>query len=158
MSTITALEPPADATDDNEDALRSRTLYRAMWRWHFFAGLFAIPVIVLLCLSGLVYLFKPQIWGLMYGDLQNVTPSSQTVTYEQQLAAVEKAYPGAEVSAVHTPASATRSTIVNIATTDGKELAVYVNPYNAEVLGHRNPATATRPPTSWISPCNCTGR
>ncbi len=145
MSTIATLEPlaepPPDATDANEDALRSRTLYRAMWRWHFFAGLFAIPVIVLLCLSGLVYLFKPQIWGLTYGDLQNVTPSSQTVTYEQQLAAVGKAYPGAEVSGVHTPPSATRSTLFTIATADGKDLAVYVNPYSGEVLGHRNPAT-----------------
>ncbi|MGH3889220.1 MAG: PepSY-associated TM helix domain-containing protein [Pseudonocardiaceae bacterium] len=133
--------PPIPSADDADEGVRSRSLYRAMWRWHFFAGLFAIPVIVLLCLSGLVWLFKPQIWGLMYGDLQNVTPSSQTVTYEQELAAVEKAYPGAKVSAVHTPPSATRSTIFDIATADGKDLSVYVNPYGGEVLGHRNNTT-----------------
>lgn len=139
MATVEA--PPTVPADDPDAGVRSRSLYRAMWRWHFFAGLFAIPVIVLLCLSGLVWLFKPQIWGLMYGDLQNVPPSSQTVTYERQLTAVEQAYPGAAVSAVHTPPSATRSTIYDIATADGRDLSVYVNPYSGEVLGHRNNAT-----------------
>lgn len=111
MPTITRpLGPPADAFDDNEDALRSRTLYRAMWRWHFYAGLLVIPVIVLLCLSGIVYLFKPQIYGLMYGTMQTVTPAERTVSYQQQRDVVERAYPGATVTAILTPSEPTRST------------------------------------------------
>ena len=35
--------------------------YRIIWRWHFYAGLFCLPFIVVLSLSGAVYLFKPQI-------------------------------------------------------------------------------------------------
>ncbi|WP_264817762.1 PepSY domain-containing protein, partial [Acidomonas methanolica] len=34
---------------------------RTVWRWHFFAGLFCLPFVVLLCLTGTIYLFKPQI-------------------------------------------------------------------------------------------------
>ena len=35
--------------------------YRAVWRWHFYAGLFCIPFVLVLSISGLIYLFKPQI-------------------------------------------------------------------------------------------------
>lgn len=98
MSTITRpLGPPADATDDG-DAMRSRGLYRTMWRWHFYAGLLVIPVIVLLCLSGIVYLFKPQIYGLMYGKMQTVTPAERTVSYQQQRA--NGVYDGAKSTTV----------------------------------------------------------
>ena len=54
---------------------RQKSLYRAVWRWHFYAGLFAIPVIVLLSVTGIIYLFKPQLNDLMYGDAMNVTPA-----------------------------------------------------------------------------------
>jgi uncharacterized iron-regulated membrane protein len=35
--------------------------YRAIWRWHFYAGLFCIPFVTVLAVSGSIYLFKPQI-------------------------------------------------------------------------------------------------
>lgn len=34
---------------------------RTLWRWHFFAGLFCLPFVAFLSLTGTVYLFKPQI-------------------------------------------------------------------------------------------------
>ena len=36
-------------------------LYRSVWRWHFYAGLFVIPFVLLLSVTGAIYLFKPQI-------------------------------------------------------------------------------------------------
>lgn len=36
-------------------------LYRAIWRWHFYAGLFIIPMILILSVTGAMYLFKPQV-------------------------------------------------------------------------------------------------
>ena len=35
--------------------------YRTVWRWHFYAGLFCLPFIIVLSLTGAIYLFKPQI-------------------------------------------------------------------------------------------------
>jgi uncharacterized iron-regulated membrane protein len=113
-------------------------LFRAVWRWHFYAGLFSIPVIVLLCLTGIVYLFKPQLNSLLYSRLLNVAPASQTVTYQQQLDAVERAYPDAEVSMVVTPHVAERSTQVDLVTAQGQNLSVFVNPYSGQVLGQRD--------------------
>ncbi len=121
------------------DPGRSRTLYRAVWRWHFYAGLFAIPVIVLLSLTGIIYLFKPQLNQLMYGDLMKVAPASQAVPYEQQREAVLGRFPGASIDGLHTPDKATRSTQFEITTAAGQARAVFVDPYTGEVLGSRGP-------------------
>jgi uncharacterized iron-regulated membrane protein len=121
-------------------------LYRAVWRWHFYAGLFAIPVIVMLCLTGTVYLFKPQIEGLLYGHLMHVTPGARTVSYQGQLQAVQEAYPKASVSSVTPPLSPGGVTEFEIVRKGvGKKLAdfaldysVFVNPHTGRIIGHRD--------------------
>ncbi|MCA3728253.1 MAG: PepSY domain-containing protein, partial [Phenylobacterium sp.] len=35
--------------------------HRTVWRWHFYAGLFCIPFVIVLSLTGAAYLFKPQV-------------------------------------------------------------------------------------------------
>ena len=32
-------------------------LYRTIWRWHFYAGLFVLPFILILSVTGSIYLF-----------------------------------------------------------------------------------------------------
>ncbi len=36
-------------------------LHRAVWRWHFYAGLVCLPFLILLSVTGSVYLFKDEI-------------------------------------------------------------------------------------------------
>ena len=43
MSTSTAAQPEAAA---------SSRLYRAVWRWHFYAGLYVIPFLMMLAVTG----------------------------------------------------------------------------------------------------------
>jgi uncharacterized iron-regulated membrane protein len=43
--------------------------YRTVWRWHFYAGLFVIPFMLILAATGLIYLFKPQLDAAMYHNL-----------------------------------------------------------------------------------------
>jgi uncharacterized iron-regulated membrane protein len=86
----------------------------------------------------IVYLFKPQLNSLLYSRLLTVTPASQTVTYQQQLDAVKRAYPDAEVSMVVTPHVAERSTQFDLVTAQGQNLSVFVNPYSGQVLGQRD--------------------
>ncbi len=37
--------------------------YRAMWRWHFYAGLIVLPVLALMAVTGALYLYTciPQV-------------------------------------------------------------------------------------------------
>jgi uncharacterized iron-regulated membrane protein len=109
--------------------------YRVVWRWHFYAGLFVIPFMLMLSLTGIFYLFKPQLDRLMHRDLMYVTPQRHQVPAIEQLAAVRQAYPGAQVVSFQPSASAERSAEASIRTADGRNLTVYINPYNKQVLG-----------------------
>lgn len=40
---------------------QGRRLYRAVWRWHFYAGVFCVPFVIWLSITGSIYLFRPQI-------------------------------------------------------------------------------------------------
>ena len=60
------------ADTSNEADPAGPKLFRTIWRWHFYAGLLVIPILVVLCISGIVYLFKPQIDGVFYGHLRDV--------------------------------------------------------------------------------------
>jgi uncharacterized iron-regulated membrane protein len=86
----------------------------------------------------IVYLFKPQLNSLLYSRLLNVSPATHTVTYQQQLDAVEREYPNATILSIATPHVAERSTQFDLTTERGQNLSVFVNPYNGQVLGQRD--------------------
>ena len=39
----------------------ARSRYFMTWRWHFYAGLYVIPFMLMLCMTGLVMLFDDEI-------------------------------------------------------------------------------------------------
>ena len=59
--------------------------YNLAWRWHFYAGLFVAPFMVMLALTGIIYLFKPQLDSLMYSSLLNVPAGHHTVPADELL-------------------------------------------------------------------------
>ena len=67
--------------------------YNLAWRWHFYAGLFVAPFMVMLALTGIIYLFKPQLDPLMYGSLLNVPAGHHSVPADDLLKRVKEAYP-----------------------------------------------------------------
>lgn len=72
--------------------------YRTVWRWHFYAGLFVIPFMLVLATTGIIYLFKPQLDALMYHPQMFVQQKGVMLPYTQQLEAASIAYPDANVS------------------------------------------------------------
>ena len=59
------------------------SFYNLAWRWHFYAGLFVAPFMILLSLTGIIYLFKPQLDSLMYSDLLTVTPAHHQLSADE---------------------------------------------------------------------------
>ncbi|GAB2800504.1 PepSY domain-containing protein [Halomonas shantousis] len=110
-------------------------LYRAVWRWHFYAGLMVIPFLILLAVTGALYLFDNEIDQWLYADRMQVEAEGATpVSPQTQLTAALEAQPG-EVFRYVTPAASDRATEIDILTSDGDQQAVFVNPYTAEVTG-----------------------
>ena len=125
-------ERPADTTNK---------FYLATWRWHFYAGVYVVPFLIMLALTGLIMLYQDQIAAYQYGDRLFVTPAATQTTASVQLQAVQTAYPEATVSQYILPIAADRSSQFSIATVDGQELTIFVNPYSAQVLGSLDPST-----------------
>lgn len=116
----------------------SNRFYRTVWRWHFYAGLFVIPFMLILGTTGIIYLFKPQLDAAMYHNLMFVQPGNAALPYTEQVQIAQMAYPEAVVTKF-TPSLATdRSAEVVVATADARNLAVFVNPYVGKVLGVRD--------------------
>ena len=82
-STYQGEQPRADATGG--------LLYRLVWKWHFLASLYVLPFMLMLSLTGGIYLYKHQIEAWLYADAFNVTPAAEPLSYEDQIAAVEAA-------------------------------------------------------------------
>lgn len=118
-------------------------LFRAYWRWHFYASFLVIPVLLVLAGTGLVYLLRFQIEPVLHADLMKVSAPANTarVSYEDQKEAVFDAYPGAKVTSVLEPSARDRSTDITISTINGETREVYVDPYSGKVLGSLNPDT-----------------
>ncbi|MFS2071625.1 PepSY-associated TM helix domain-containing protein [Pseudomonas sp. CT11-2] len=111
--------------------------YNLAWRWHFYAGLFVAPFMVMLALTGIVYLFKPQLDPLMYGSLMNIPAGHHTVAADDLLKRVKEAYPQARIKQYLPPVNAERSAqfvVIN----EGHELNVFIDPYHGDILGEQD--------------------
>lgn len=54
--------------------LSSDAIYRAVWRWHFYAGLLCLPFLISLSATGALYLFKDEINGSLFAYRTKVAP------------------------------------------------------------------------------------
>ena len=117
-------------------------LFRAFWRWHFYASFLVVPVLLVLATTGLVYLFRFQLEPLLTPDLLTAeAPSEATIAqpYAAQLAAVERELPDATMLSMAEPREEGRPTVFSVVTASGEGRDVYVNPYGAQVLGSQDP-------------------
>lgn len=118
-------------------ATNSSRGYRTLWRWHFYAGLFVMPFLVVLAISGTIYCFQPQIEPLLYPHRLVVTPSASTRLSEDALLASARAAmpPEAVATTARIAARSERSAEFIFRLPNGRKESVYVNPYDGAVLG-----------------------
>jgi uncharacterized iron-regulated membrane protein len=111
--------------------------YSLIWRWHFYAGLFVLPFILILSVTGSIYLFKPQIerWEerayLGLGTAGAVSP-------DRQLGVVMAANPGARFDSYRLPRQAGDAAMIQLSLSDGSQRQVFVSP-QGKVLGNLTP-------------------
>ncbi|NNB30236.1 PepSY-associated TM helix domain-containing protein [Pseudomonas fragi] len=113
------------------------SFYNLAWRWHFYAGLFVAPFMILLALTGIIYLFKPQLDPLLYDHLLTVTPTHHGLSADEQLSRVQTAYPQGHISQYLPPINRERSGQF-VLSSAGRELNVFINPYTGQILGEQD--------------------
>ena len=104
----------------------------AVWRWHFYAGLYVIPFLLMLAVTGLIMLWIAVLTGI--GDEKLTIPRGEHLLEVSALtAAAEAAVPGSTATQYVAPMSpdhiATVAVLAGEATT-----GVTLNPYTGEVL------------------------
>ncbi len=126
--TIQTLQP-------DSATLGAGSFYRAIWRWHFYAGLLILPFLIWLATTGGLFVFKEQIDGYFHKELKTVpAPLSATRRHSEIVAAALTAHAGKLFK--YTPApSPSVSAEVGIESATGERLSVYVDATRAEVLG-----------------------
>ncbi len=109
-------------------------LYRAVWRWHFYAGLLIMPFLILLAVTGALYLFKPEIEHVVYRDMIEVSERGQPASPSAIETSVEHALRG-EMLQVILPERPDRSVRALVRIPSGDVRTAYLDPYDARFLG-----------------------
>ena len=117
-------------------ASSSNDVYRAIWRWHFYAGLIAIPFLIILAVTGSLYLFRDEIDGTFFAH-RNVVAAQigEGLSASALVGDAEDAVPGGRASAFREPKGPEASARVTLKTGKGKTY-VFLDPSSGAVLGH----------------------
>jgi uncharacterized iron-regulated membrane protein len=107
--------------------------YRAVWRWHFYAGLFCIPLVIILSITGSIYLFKTEIEDWIDRDCDHLTFRGASAGTAEQIRAALKNCPGGQFVSYEVPASPQAASRV-IVRQNGQSLRVYVHPQSLRIL------------------------
>lgn len=118
--------------------MENTSFYRSIWRWHFYASLFVMPLVLLLATTGAIYLFKPQLDRWEERAYSNLSTHG-AVSPNAQLAAVMDAHPGAQFHGYRLPAREGDAAVIHVGLADGRAMRdVYVSP-QGKVLGSVDP-------------------
>ncbi|MBC6983275.1 PepSY domain-containing protein [Caulobacter sp. 17J80-11] len=124
---MTTLPPDAHAP--------AGALYRAVWRWHFIAGLLVLPFLASLAITGGLYLFKDEINAVLYRDLATVPAQSAPFLTPDDWAAGAAAELDGRVVQVAPPERPTEAARLIVDVGGGERLSAYVDPYDAHLIG-----------------------
>ena len=127
--TMTAAMP-----DGRAEQASSRSFYFVAWRWHFYAGLYVAPFLIMLALTGLIMLWTSVISGRDGEKYYTVTPAQTQVALSVQADAARAAFPDGKVVQYIAPRTKDGAAIFRVNTGDASSM-VAVDPYRGAALG-----------------------
>lgn len=138
-----AIDVPVQGTTETEQETAAGTstwsaLRPLVLRIHFYAGLLVAPLLLIAAASGLLYALSFPAEKIIYSHELEVPVGDRTLPLADQVRAAQEARPDGTVTAVW-PSSedgaTTRVLMSSPKVEENKSLAVFVNPYTAEIRG-----------------------
>lgn len=155
MSVATDVSPAAeDEADRPAPAGRSWSIVPLLTRLHFYAGILLAPLLVVAAVTGLLFVFSPQLDGIVY-DTQlhagKVGPGLPKPLSEQVAAALA-AHPTGTLASVEPAAApdATTKVVFSLPELGEKQHTVYVDPYTGEIRGQLTTWYGETPLMTWL--------
>jgi uncharacterized iron-regulated membrane protein len=125
-----------------EKEQRRSSSYRAVWQWHFYAGLVIAPFLLLMAITGSLYLFDREFEGWWDSDFARIKAENKRQPLAAQEAVVQAIDPQATVKRVVLPFTADDTAKWLLQGADGRKHEVHVDPYTLKITGIRNPDDA----------------
>lgn len=134
-------------------------------RLHFYAGVLIAPFVAVAAISGLLYVWTPQLENALYQDLLRVPETTESidrtpVPLTRQVRTAEAEFSGSRADSVRPPTEPGDTTRVLLDvpghdpdTHSGAQTAVFVDPYRDEVVGVSESygTSGALPVRTWIS-------
>ncbi|GAA4028993.1 PepSY domain-containing protein [Sphingomonas rosea] len=111
----------------------STDLYRAFWRWHFYAGVLVLPFLAWLAVTGGLYLFKPEIERAVYGGWVTLPAPATPMAISRLIAETER-QTGGKVTQVELPGTPRETWRMRVEV-GGAARTAFVDPGSGAVLG-----------------------
>ncbi|MDB5665965.1 PepSY domain-containing protein [Cypionkella sp.] len=107
-------------------------LYFAVWRWHFYAGLYVLPFLIMLAVTGIVMVWFTAI-APEYGERLVVTRQAESLSISDQASAALATHPAGKIGQYIAPHDAQTPAIFRVDLADGQRM-IAVDPYTGAVL------------------------
>lgn len=124
---------PTSGGDSPAAPIGVNKLYFAAWRWHFYAGLYVIPFLLLLAVTGMVMVWFSAI-DPEYGERLQITSGAAPLSVQAQADAALAAHPGTSVTQYIAPWGPENPALVRLTPAEGPSRMLAVNPYDGAIL------------------------
>lgn len=115
--------------------------YRLFWHWHLYAGLFVAPFLLVLAVTGAIYLFNDELNDALYPELRfTQTPWTARVPLGAMIDAAEAGVPHAAATRIDVPADGHHAAQVHLRRDDGGSRIAHIDPADGALLGVLDPA------------------
>jgi uncharacterized iron-regulated membrane protein len=115
--------------------MKGSSLYAAVWRWHFIAGLLVLPVLVMMAITGGAYLFRPELDHLAYHRLQDVPVRAAPMAAPSVVIPKVEASLRGRVLVLTPPDRPDRAMRLLVRVASGETLTAFADPYDGRLTG-----------------------
>ena len=117
-------------------------LYRAVWRWHFYAGLYVVPFLLMLAITGLFMMIYSDRSNEL-GWVGNISPAGPALPVSEQARAALAAVPGGTLVTYVAPQADNRPAFFEVKQGEVTQ-AVAIDPSRATVLANNDESRTAR--------------
>lgn len=120
--------------------MNTNKLHQWLWRWHVIGGIITMPFIVLLAITGGIYLFKNKVEDPIVKEYQTIVSNHSTVplSYQKQYELVNTFMNNKKPNSLVLPSKTNEATEFVWGKFSHKK-SVFINPYSGEIKGKFSP-------------------
>ena len=122
-------------TSADTPAARTTRLHRTIFRLHFYAGLIVAPFVLILSITGAIYLFVTEIEDIAHPSWRFVQTQGAHLPADRIVDGALTAFPGAQPTRADLPTTPNRTAVVFLTPENGEPFRVYVDPETGHALG-----------------------